>query len=202
MLKKLRHYFLSGLLVTLPLFLTIYILVVLFKFLDSIPGNLVDGYFQEKIGFYFPGMGLIIFSAFLLIVGFLSTHFFGKFFSNLLDKTIKKSGFLSPIYFSVKTILEFLFSRNQSIYKDVVLLEFPLKGCWAVGFVTNEGFKEANEKTGSELLNVYVPLAPNPITGFLVHMPRKDLIMLDISIKEAFQLIISGGVVNPPKARN
>ncbi|MCK9603545.1 MAG: DUF502 domain-containing protein [Candidatus Omnitrophica bacterium] len=200
MLKRLRRYFFSGLLIILPIFFTAYILVLLFKFFDGVLGPLVSVYFEQKFGFYVPGAGLILFIIILLFAGFLSTHFLGRVFARSLDGLINKFPLLRSIYFSFKTITEFLFSDKYGKYKKVVLIEFPHKGCWSVGFVTNEGFKEAEQKTGRDLLNVYIPLVPTPTSGFLLHLPREEVIMLDMSIKDALQLVISAGVINPQEA--
>lgn len=197
MINKLRKYFFAGLLITLPIFLSVYFIFYIFRFLDGIVGNLINVYFQRKLGFYIPGLGLILFVAILLLAGFLSSHFWGRFFSKFLDRAINKFPLLRNIYPSLKTILEFLFSQKHPSLKKAVLVEYPYKGRWSVGFITNEGLREAREKTGADLVNIYIPLAPNPASGFFVLMDRKDVIIMDMPVKDALQLIISGGVINP-----
>lgn len=197
MINKLKKYLIAGILVTLPFFLSVYFLFHTFRFLDGIIGNLVNAYFKREFGFYIPGLGLALFVIILLLAGFFSTHFLGRFFARFLDRRVKAFPLLRHIYPSLKTILEFLFSQKHPAFKKTVLVEYPCKGCWSVGFITNEGFKEAGEKTGMDLMNVYIPLAPNPASGFFVLIPRKDAIAMDMPVKDALQLIISGGVINP-----
>jgi uncharacterized membrane protein len=196
-MKKLNQYFLTGLLVTLPLVLSIYILVFLFKFMDGILGRLVNEYIKKTLGFYVPGMGIILFLFLILVVGFVSVSLGARFLPKYLDKIIGSLPILKHIYTPVKQMFEFVFSANNMAFKKAVLIEFPCKGNWSLGFVTNETFKEAKDKLAADLLNIFVPLAPNPITGFVVLVRKADVIFLDIEIKEAMKLILSGGLLNP-----
>jgi uncharacterized membrane protein len=191
------RYFITGLLVILPLFLSLYILFILFRFADGILGRFVNIYLKKKFGFYIPGLGLILSLVIITIFGFLSTHFLGRYIYNLLDRIFKNFPLIRHIYPSIKNIFEFLFSKESLSFKKAVLVRYPTKESWTIGFVTNEGFKESIEKTRKDLLNVFVPLSPNPISGFLIFAPREDVIFLDISIEEAMKLIISGGMLNP-----
>lgn len=196
-MKKLNQYFLTGLLVTLPLVLSIYILIFLFDFLDGILGHLVNEYFEKTLGFYIPGMGIILFLILILCVGFVSVTLSLRFLHKFVDKIISGLPILKHIYIPLKQMFEFIFAQNNMSFKKSVLIEFPCKGAWSLGFVTNETFKEANDKLDADLLNIFVPLAPNPMTGFVILMPKAGVIFLDIEIKEAMRLILSGGLLNP-----
>jgi uncharacterized membrane protein len=196
-MNRLRTYFIAGLLVILPLFLTLAILAFVFRFVDGILGNIVNSYVRRTLGFYIPGIGIVLFVSLVLLTGILSTHFFGRFLNRLIDRVMERFPLLRHIYPSLKQIFRFIFSKEQMAFKRTVLLEYPCKGCWSLGFITNEGFREAKERTAQDLLNVFIPLAPNPASGFYVLAPRKDVIILDMEIKDAITLIFSGGVLNP-----
>jgi len=192
-LGRIRRYFITGLLVILPLFLSLHILFLLFRFADGILGRFI----KERIGFYIPGLGLIFSLVTITIFGFLSTHFFGRYLYNLIDRIFRNFPLIRHIYPSIKSIFEFLFSKEHLSFKKAVLVRYPTKESWTIGFITNEGFKESKEKTKKNLLNIFVPFSPNPITGFLILAPFEDVIFLDISIEEAMKLVVSGGLLNP-----
>ena len=132
-------------------------------------------------------------------MGFLSSLFAVRLLQRKLDKMIAKFPLLRYIYPPIKQIFEFLFSKDNA-FKKSVLVQYPFKGNWTLGFVTNETFQEANTKTGVQLLNIFVPMAPNPATGFILFVPKDEVIFLDIDVKEAVKLIISGGLLNPTEA--
>ena len=194
---RLRRSFITGLLVILPLYISIYILIIIFKFTDGILGKFINVYFKQILGFYIPGLGIIIFVLAVLAVGFLSKVFVARALYSFIDRLISRFPVLRTIYPPLKQIFGFLFSENALAFKQAVLVEFPQKGSWTIGFVTNQSFKQAKEKTGRELLNVFVPLVPNPASGFIIFASQENLLFLDISIKEAMKLVLSGGLLNP-----
>lgn len=196
-LGRIRRYFITGLLVILPLLLSLYILFLLFRFADGILGRFI----RERIGFYIPGLGLVFSLVVITFFGLLSTLFLGRYLYNLIDKIFRNFPLIRHIYPSIKNIFEFLFSKEHLGFKKAVLVRYPTKESWTIGFITNEGFKESKEKTKKNLLNIFVPLSPNPISGFLIFAPSEDVIFLDISIEEAMKLIISGGLLNPELAK-
>lgn len=198
-MKRLTKYFITGLLVVLPLFISIYILVIMFRFVDGMLGSFVNVFIKNTFGFHIPGVGLILFVLIVLSVGFLSSLFAVRLLQRKLDKMIGKFPLLRYIYPPIKQIFEFLFSKDNA-FKKSVLVQYPFKGNWTLGFVTNETFQEANTKTGVKLLNIFVPMAPNPATGFILFVPKDEVIFLDINVKEAVKLIISGGLLNPTEA--
>lgn len=197
MITQIRKYFVAGLLTILPLALSIYILLVLFKLVDGILGRFLNIYLKSILGFYVPGLGLILFIAIILLCGVLSIHFFGAGLHLFLGKALSRFPILRYIYPSVKKVFEFVFSDSRLGFKKAVLIEYPSKGIWSLGFIANEGFKEAEDKLSMELLNIYVPSVPNPTTGYFVFIPKKEVKILDISIKAAMRLIMSGGLLNP-----
>ncbi|MBL7081335.1 MAG: DUF502 domain-containing protein [Candidatus Omnitrophica bacterium] len=197
MIKHIRRYFIAGLLVVLPLFFSLYILWVLFSFADGILGRFINVYLKQRLGFYIPGLGLILFLLIIFLIGVLTSHFLGRRLYCLFERVFSRFPLVQYIYPSLKQIFEFLFSKNHLSFKKAVLLQYPTKDSWTIGFITNEGFGEAREKTAKDLLNIFVPLSPNPISGFLIFASRADVIILDMSIEEAMKLVVSGGLLNP-----
>lgn len=197
MFTYIKRNFIAGILVILPLLLTIYILVVLFQFADGILGKYINVYLRRFLGFYVPGLGLIIFLIIIFLVGFLTTHFLGRKLYLILDKGLRRFPLIRHVYPSIKQIIEFLFASQRQAFKKAVLVQYPREGVWSVGFVTNEGLKEASDKTKQSLLNIFIPSSPGPLTGFFILVPRQEVIFLDIPIEEAIKLIVSGGLLNP-----
>ena len=198
MIAQIRKYFVAGLLTILPLALSVYILLVLFKFVDGILGRYLNVYLQSALGFYVPGLGLILFVAIIFFFGILSIHFFGAGLHLFLGRALGKFPLLSYIYPSIKKVFEFVFSDSRLGFKKAVLVEYPSKGIWSLGFIANEGFKEAEDKLNKGLLlNIYVPSVPNPTTGFFMFIPKEEVKILDISIRDAMKLVMSGGLLNP-----
>ncbi len=205
MIAQIRRYFVAGLLTILPLALSVYILVFLFKLVDGILGKYINVYLRSLLGFYIPGLGLMLFIAIIFLAGILSTHFFGARLHLFLGKALSRFPFLRYIYPSIKKIFEFVFSDTRLGFKKVVLVEHPSKGIWSLGFIANEGFKEAENKLGRTLLNIYIPWVPNPTTGYFIFVPKEDVTVLDMNVKDAMRLIMSGGLLNPadlPKENN
>jgi uncharacterized membrane protein len=197
MVLKIRKYLVAGLLTILPLALSIYILVVLFKLVDGILGRFLNAYFKNLLGFYIPGLGLILFILIIFLTGFISTHLFGAKLHNLFDKALGRFPLLRHIYPSIKKVFEFVFAENRVGFKKAVLVEYPRKGVWALGFIANESFKEAEDMIGKKLLNVYIPWVPNPTTGYYALVPSDEVKILNMSVSEAMRLVMSAGLLNP-----
>lgn len=197
MIAQIRKYFIAGILTILPFSISLYILFVLFRFVDGILGRFVNIYLKSILGFYIPGLGLILFIAIIFFAGILSTHFFGARLHHFLEKAVGRFPLLKYIYPSLKKIFDYVFSENKLGFKKVVLIEYPSKGIWTLGFIANVGFKEAEGKIGRELLNIYVPSVPNPTTGYFIFIPKDEAKILDISVRGAMRLIMSGGLLNP-----
>ena len=194
---RLRRYFATGLVVVLPMYLTVYFLIVIFHFMNGILGNFINLILRRYLGFSIPCLGFILLLFFIPIVGFLANKFVGRLFIPFFEKFFLKFPLSRSIYPAAKQIIQFLFSGMKMSFKKVVLIEYPRKGIWSVGFITNDGFKDAREKTGQDLINVFVASTPNPLTGFYIIIERSDVKILDISIEDGLRLIVSGGVVNP-----
>ena len=194
---KIRRYFLSGLLITLPVFLSIYILFIGFRFIDGILGKFINAYLKHHVGFAVPGLGLILGVFSILFIGFITTNFLGKKIFHILEHWFLKFPMIRLIYLPTKQIIHSLISNEQQAFKKVVLVEYPSEGMWSVGFVTNETFREAREKTGEDLLHVLIGSTPSPFSGYLVLIPKRKVKFLEMSIEDAIKLIVSGGIVKP-----
>lgn len=197
MIKKIRHYFATGLLITLPVFLTLYLIFIVVRFIDGIGGKVINYYLNKNFGFVIPGLGFILSMMVIVAVGFIATDFFGKKFFRVIERWFLKFPFIRQIYPAAKQMVDSFISKESPAFKKVVLAEYPSKGIWSIGFLTNDSFKEANDKTGRDLIHVFIATTPSPLTGFLILVPRQDVKFLDISVEEGVKLIISGGIVKP-----
>ena len=193
----LRGYFFTGLAVALPLVGTCYILYIIFIFTDSLLGRFINTYLKEKLGFYIPGLGILLFILSILIIGVFAKNVLGRGLLRWIEKSFIKLPLARQIYPSLKQIVDFFFSSKELVFKKVVLVEYPRKGAWSLGFITNEGMPKAKEALKEDLLNIFIPTTPGPLTGYFVLVPRQDAVLLDISIEDALKIIISGGVLNP-----
>ena len=191
---KLRNYFFTGVIVLIPIGFTLY----LSKFLISFLANLVPSGLNPNtyLPYYIPGIEIILTVIFITIVGGLSLSFLGKKFLQLIDDLFKKIPILRTIYSAIGQMTD-SFRNQDSNKKSVVLVEYPRKGTWAVGFATKENSGEIKSKTNINLVNVFVPTTPNPTSGFLLMFPKNDLIYLDMTFEEASKFIVSAGTSTP-----
>ena len=194
---KIKRYFATGLLITLPIALTLWFLYIAFTFIDGICGKLINYYLKKHLGFSVPGLGFIIGIIIVFGIGFIATNFLGKRVFRALESWFLKLPFIRQIYPAAKQLINSLISKEHRAFKKVVLVQYPSKGIWSVGFLTNDGFKEAKEKSGSDLVHVLIGTTPTPLSGFLIMVPRDEIKILDISIEEGIKLIVSGGIVKP-----
>ena len=187
---KLRNYFITGIVVLVPIGITLY-LTKFFITLSSkiIPGNLNP---NSYLPYSIPGIEIIISILFITIVGGLSLSFLGKKILKIIDDLFKKIPFLRTVYSAILQMTE-TFSNKSDEKKSVVLVEYPRKGVWAVGFATKENKSEMAEKTNKKLINVFVPTTPNPTSGFLLMFPIDEVIYLNMTFEEASKFIVSAG---------
>ena len=186
----LRNYFITGVVVLIPIGFTLYLSKVLIGLSSKIlPENInPNSYLPYEI----PGIEILISLIFITIVGGLSLSFLGKRILKLIDDLFKRIPFLRTIYSAIVQMTE-TFSKKDDDKKSVVLIEYPRKGVWAVGFATKENTGEMAKKTNKKLINVFVPTTPNPTSGFLLMFPIEDVIYLDMSFEEASKFIVSAG---------
>lgn len=203
MLKKLqrriRNVFITGLLITLPIALTYFILQFLFKNLDALSPvftkMLIDLGAPIPEGYRIPALGLVITLLIVLLVGWFTTNFFGKRFLHLGEKIVEKIPFVRRIYKGSKQVVQSIAHADTSAFRKVVLIEFPRRGMLAIGFVTGSARGEVQDYTHEDVLNVFVPTMPNPTSGFLIFAPPEELTEVDMSIEDGIKYVVSGGIV-------
>jgi uncharacterized membrane protein len=189
----LRNYFIAGVVVLIPIGFTLYLSKILIGISSNlIPKNLNPNHY---LPFDIPGIEILISILLITLVGGLSLSFFGRRILKLIDDLFKRIPFLRTVYSAIVQMTE-TFSKKDNNQKSVVLVEYPRKDVWAVGFATKENKGEMSEKTNKKLINVFVPTTPNPTSGFLLMFPIEDVIYLNMSFEEASKFIVSAGTSN------
>ena len=193
-LARLRNYFITGIVVLVPIGITLY----LTKFFISVSSNLIPKVINPNsyLPLSIPGLEILLSIIFITVIGWLSLSFIGKKILQLVNETLKRIPILRTIYSAIGQMTESLAPRKGN-KKSVVLVEYPRKGSWAVGFATKDNKGEISKKTSTELVNVFVPTTPNPTSGFLLMFPKKEIIYLDMTFEEASKFIVSAGTSNP-----
>lgn len=198
---KIRAYFFTGVLVTAPVAITFYMAYKIFIWIDRsvnqfIPPELLHRY---NIPMTIPGLGIIILVVSMILIGMFAAGFIGRFFLHLGDWVVRKLPVISSIYSLLKQVFETILSSKNQAFSKCVLLEYPRKGIWILGFVSSDTKGEIKTKLNDDYLNVFIPTTPNPTSGFLIFVPTKDVIPVDMSIEEGIKFVISGGLVEPDK---
>ena len=191
---KLRNYFITGIVVLVPIGITLY----LTKFFISVSSKLIPSEINPNsyLPFLIPGLEIVLAIIFITFIGYLSLSFIGKKILQLFNDLLKRIPILRTIYSAMGQMAEALAPKRKS-KKSVVLIEYPRKGTWAVGFATKDNKGEISKKTNQNLVNVFVPTTPNPTSGFLLMFPKEEVIYLDITFEQASKFIVSAGTSNP-----
>ncbi len=195
-LGRLRNYFIAGIVVLVPIGITLY----LTRFFISISSKLIPNELNPNsyLPFAIPGLEILLAIIFITIIGSLSLSFIGKKILKIFNDILKRIPILRTIYSAIGQMTETLAPKKGS-KKSVVLVEYPRKGSWAVGFATRENDGEISKKTNANLINVFVPTTPNPTSGFLLMFPKDEVIYLDMTFEEASKFIVSAGTSDPKK---
>jgi len=194
MRHHLRTWLIAGLLVIMPLGVTVFILLALFRFLD----NLLGPSFRLLLGTDVPGLGLIAGMVVILVVGALTSNIVGRRVVEGFDWLMMRIPLARTIYSATKQFSDSILSQNRGAFKEAVLIEWPRPGLYTVGFVTGETRGEAQAKTKERVINVFIITTPNPTTGFLCLVPESQIIQLEMSVEDALKLVVSAGIVVPP----
>ena len=191
--SKLRNNFIAGIVVLIPIGITLYLTI----FLIRVSGNIIPKEINPNnyLPFNIPGVEILMALLIITITGWLSLSFLGKKFFEYFNNILKKIPILRTIYSAIGQMTE-SFAKPDNNQKSVVLLEYPRKGVWAVGFATKENEGMIKNKVKEEIINVFVPTTPNPTSGFLLMVPKKDLIYLDVTFEQASKFIVSAGTTN------
>jgi len=199
---RIRRYLLTGIVVTAPISITIYLTYVFLNLVDThvvglIPENAYTQYYGDTA---IPGLGLLIVLAFFIAIGWFATNFLGQFIIRIYEYILDRMPIINNLYGAIKQIFETIMASQSSAFRETVMLEYPRKGVYAIGFVTGSSKGEVQESTKNETINVFVPTTPNPTSGFLLFVPKKELIYLDMSVEEAIKLVVSAGIITPETA--
>ena len=197
--SKLRNYFLAGLLIAAPVSITLWLTWEFVSFVDATLTPLIPPPWRPRtyLPFDVPGLGLIIAAVGLITVGVLATGLLGRWAMREAEKLVDRVPIVRSVYGAIKQIFETVLAQRSNAFRQVVLVEYPCRGTWAIGFITGTTKGEVQTITDEEVVNVFVPATPNPSTGFLLFVPKSDVRLLDMSTEEAAKLIISAGLVYP-----
>jgi uncharacterized membrane protein len=201
--QRMRAYLLTGVLVTAPAAITIYLAWIFVGFVDSQVTPLIPATYNPEtyLPFALPGLGLIVLVLALMLIGALTAGFFGRLWIKLSEQLLNRMPVIRSIYNAVKQILETVLAQQSNAFREAVLVEYPRRGIWAIAFITGRTEGEVQNVTEEECTNIFLPTTPNPTSGFLLFVPKKDLISLSMSVEEAIKMVISGGIVTPPDLR-
>ena len=193
-LAKIRNYFIAGVVVLIPIGITIYLTLFLVSITSKILPKEINP--NHYLPYNVPGVEILMSVILITLIGFLSLSFIGRKLLDVFDNILKRIPILRTIYSAIVQMTE-TFTKSDNKKKNVVLVEYPRKGSWAVGFATRENTGEISNKIQQKLINVFIPTTPNPTSGFLLMFPKEDVIYLDLTFEEASKFIVSAGTANP-----
>lgn len=197
--RWLRNSFFTGIVVATPVTVTVWLVYTFIHFVDRTVKPLVPRAFnpEEYLNFAIPGLGLIVAIIGLTMLGALAANILGRSLLQVGEQLVNRLPFVRNIYQTLKQLVETVFNQNQNSFKEVVMLQYPREGLWALGFITTEAKGEVKEHLSQDHLAVFVPSTPNPTSGFILFVPRADVIKLRMTVEEGAKLIISAGIVTP-----
>ncbi|MEW7977777.1 MAG: DUF502 domain-containing protein [Candidatus Sedimenticola endophacoides] len=198
---SLRRYLVAGLLVWVPLGVTLLVVRVLVNWLDGTLLLPPDYRPEAWLGFTIPGLGVVLSIAIVFVTGVLAANLFGRSLVALWERLLARIPLVRSVYSGAKQLAETMFSDAGESFRKVLLVEFPRKGVWTLAFLTGTEMGEAQRKTGRQVVNVYVPTTPNPTGGYFVMLPREDVVELEMSVDDGLKMLMSMGAVVPDAAR-
>ena len=200
---RFRRHFLAGILVTSPILITVYVTWLIVTFIDAQVAGLLPNSldFTKQLPHQIPGLGLIISIVVITLIGAITPGFIGRTLLKVGERILDNTPVVRSIYGAIKQIMETVMSTNSESFREVVLVEYPRKGIWVIGFVTGETKGEVQSLNKETLINVFIPTTPNPTSGFLLFLPKKDLTYMKMKVEDAVKMVISGGIVTPEVKR-
>jgi uncharacterized membrane protein len=197
---RLRTYFFAGILITAPIALTIYLAWLFITFVDERVFSVIPPKYNPEtyLPFSIPGIGLLLALIGLTLIGALTAGILGRALHSVIDAVLNRLPVIRSLYGAIKQIMETVLANKSSAFRECVLIEYPRKGIWTIGFITGTTKGEVQELTADEMINVFVPTTPNPTSGFLLFVPAQDIIRLKMPIEDGLKLVVSGGIVTPP----
>jgi len=203
-IPRIRRYFLAGFLVTAPLGITVLIAWWIINFIDEWVTPLIPTKYNPEtyLPFSLPGLGLLILFIALTLIGALTAGLMGRWVVRTGERILNRMPVVRSVYSAFKQIFETILAQQSNAFREAVLIEYPRRGIWAIGFITGTTKGEVQSLTLEETVNIFLPTTPNPTSGFLLFVPREEVVPLDMSVEEAVKMVISGGIVTPPDRRS
>ncbi len=200
---RIRAYFFAGILITAPVAITFYLAWLVITFIDSKVTALIPARYNPEtyLPFALPGLGVVIIVVVLILIGFFAAGFIGRLLIRMYEGILARMPVIRNIYGAVKQIIETILAQQSAAFRQAVLVEYPRRGLWAIAFITGRTEGEVQNLTDEEVVNIFLPTTPNPTSGFLLFVPRRDMIPLSMTVEEAIKMVISGGIVTPPDRR-
>lgn len=198
-LARLRNYFLTGLVVAAPVTITVVLVMWFVDFVDAWFTPMIPARYrpEQYLDFTVPGLGVIIAVVLLILLGALTANLFGRTLVSYGERLVQRMPLVRNIYGALKQIFETVLSQSQNSFREVALIEYPRRGIYSIVFVTTTAKGEIQERADEEMVSVFLPTTPNPTSGFLLFVPRRDVITLDMSVEDAAKMVISAGLVAP-----
>ncbi len=197
--QRMKTYFLTGLVVASPVGITIYLALAFINLIDRNIKPLIPEIYNPEtyLPFPLPGIGLVFLFLMLTVLGFFAANYLGKTLIRIGERILNRMPIIRSVYNTLKQIFETVISDEKRSFQEVVLIEYPRKGLWAIAFISGENTGEIQAKMKDEVVNIFLPTTPNPTSGFLLFVPKKDIIRLDMTPDEGAKYVISAGLVDP-----
>ena len=201
--RRLRTNLLAGILITAPIGITFYLSWLVIGWIDSKVTPIIPEMYNPEtyLPFSIPGLGLVVAIGLLILIGALTKGVIGRWWVHTSERMLARMPVIRSVYGAVKQIFETIMKQQSNAFRQVVLFEYPRRGSWALGFITGQTEGEVQSLTEDEVVNVFLPTTPNPTSGYLLFIPKKDLVMLDMTVEEGIKMVVSGGIVTPPDRR-
>ncbi|WP_407697415.1 DUF502 domain-containing protein [Skermanella rosea] len=203
LMGRVRAYFLAGILVTAPVAITLYLAWAVINLIDTAVSQLLPAQYNPEnyLPFSIPGLGVVIVIVALTLTGALTAGVIGRLVVRAGEAVLARMPVVRSVYGATKQILETVLANQSAAFREVVLVEYPRRGIWTLGFITGHTQGEVQDLTVDDVVNVFIPTTPNPTSGFLLFVPRSDLHVLEMTVEEGIKMVVSGGIVTPPDRR-
>ncbi len=206
---RLRNYFLAGLIVTAPIAITAWIMIGVIELIDGAVVPLIPPAYNPQtyllryfdIELHIPGIGLVVVLISLTLIGFVAAGFIGRILVRAGERLVNRMPVVRSVYGALKQIFQTVLESSSQSFREVVLIEYPRRGIWAIGFITSTTEGEVQNTIADPVVNIFLPTTPNPTSGFLLFVPRRDLVPLDMTVEEGIKMVVSAGIVTPPDRR-
>ena len=203
LVRHLRGYFLAGVLITAPIGITFYLAWLFINWVDGKVTPIIPAVYNPEtyLPFSIPGLGLLVVAVVLTLIGALTAGMLGRLWVRTSEQFLARMPVIRGVYGAIKQILETVLAQKSEAFRQVVLFEYPRRGSWAIGFITGKTEGEVQSLTTDDVVNVFLPTTPNPTSGYLLFIPRRELVVLSMTVEEGIKMVVSGGIVTPPDRR-